>query len=274
VLRQRFSLVMALALSLALILSYGCTGPASQEVQLKTATLQIQQAVQSELDKLDLDMSAAAAELSRTGLSGTEARKILNGLCGKYPFIIDCLTTDTSGKMVTVAPDAYSSYEGSDISQQDVTIKFNETKKPLLSQMFTAVEGMDAVVIMRPIISEKGDFIGSLSALFKPETLLSGASEPILRGTDIELDVMQLDGLNIYNSTGIDTGLNLFTDPAFQQYTDLIALGHQMVAEESGTGSYTIIGHDTGKMVKKQAFWASVGLHDTAWRVMSSKIVD
>jgi hypothetical protein len=274
VLTKRFSLVMALALSLMLILSYGCTGPASQELQLKTATEQIQTAVQTELNKLDLDLSNAAAELSRTGLSGSEARQILNEVTNKYPFIIDTCTTDLADKMITVAPDAYSSYEGTDISQQDVTIKFNETKNPLLSQMFTAVEGMDAVVIMRPVISENGDFMGSVSVLFKPETLLSGASEPILRGTDIELDVMQLDGLNIYNSTGIDTGLNLFTDPAFQQYTDLIALGHQMVAEESGTGSYTIIGHDTGKMVKKQAFWASVGLHDTAWRVMSSKIVD
>jgi hypothetical protein len=248
-------------------------GPASQELQLKTTTLQIQQAVQSELDNLDLDMSAAASELSRTGLSGPEARQILNGLSSKYPFIIDCLTANVAGKMVTVAPDAYSSYEGSDISTQDVTVKFNETKQPMLSQMFTAVEGMDAVVIMRPVLSEKGDFMGSLSALFKPETLLSGVSEPILRGTDITLDVMQLDGLDIYDSQGNDTGLNLFTDPVFQQYTDLIALGHQMVAEESGTGSYTINSYKTGQMVKKQVSWETVKLHGTAWRLMAAYVV-
>jgi hypothetical protein len=269
VLRQRFSLIMALALSLMLILVYGCMGPASQEVQLKTATLQIQQAVQSELDNLDLDMSAAASQLSGTGLSGPEARQILNVLYSRHPFIIDTCTADIAGKMVTVAPDAYSSYEGSDISQQDVTVKFNETKKPMLSQMFTAVEGMDAVVIIGPVLSQNGDFMGSLSALFKPETLLAAASEPTLRGTGIALNVIQLDGLNIYDSQGNDTGKNLFTDPSFQPYTDLISLGHRMVAEESGSGSYTFIDHTTGKTVKKQAFWASVGLHDTAWRLVS-----
>ena len=268
-LNKRIYLITLLALSLMLVLGYGCAAPTGQELQLKTATEQIQTAAQTELNKLDLDLSAAAAALSRTGLSGTEARQILNGLAAKYPFIIDTCTADTAGKMVTVAPDAYSSYEGTDISQQAVTIKFNETKNPLLSQMFTAVEGMDAVVIMRPILSEKGDFIGSLSALFKPETLFATICEPTLRGTGIALNVIQLDGLAIYDSDYVDTGMNLFTDPAFQPYTDLIALGHRMVAEQSGYGSYTFIYHPTGQTMKKMAYWATVGLHGTEWRLIS-----
>jgi hypothetical protein len=265
---RRPSLVVVLALSLMLMLA-GCTGSLNQEERLKTTTLQIQKAVQLELDNLDHDMSGAASELSRTGLSGPEARQILNGLAGKYSFIIDCLTADAAGKIVTVAPDAYSSYEGTDISRQDVTVKFHETKKPLLSQMFTAVEGMNAVVIMWPVLSEEGDFMGSLSALFKPETLLAAASEPALKGTCIALNVMQLDGLNIYDSEGNDTGKNLFTDPAYQPYKDLVELGNKMVAQESGTGSYTFIDSTTGNTVKKQVFWASVKLHDTAWRLAS-----
>lgn len=268
-LNKRIYLITLLALSLMFILAYGCTAPSSQELKLKTATEQIQTAVQTELNKLDLNLSAAAAALSRTGLSGTEARQILNGLTAKYPFIIDTCTADTAGKMVTVAPDAFSSYEGSDISQQDVTIKFNETKKPLLSQMFRAVEGMDAVVIMWPVLSQNGDFMGSLSALFKPETLLAATSEPTLRGTDISLNVIQLDGLNIYDSGLADTGKNLFTDPEFQPYSELIALGHRMVAEQSGYGSYTFIYHPTGQMMKKMAYWATVGLHGTEWRLVS-----
>src|SRR4030043_1817997 len=128
---RRFSLAVVFALPLVLTLA-GCTGSINQEEQLKAITLQIQNAVQLELDSRDGDLSAAASQLSSTGLSGPEARQILNGLCSKYPFMIDCLTADAAGKMVTVAPDEYSTYEGSDISTQDVTVKFNETKKPLL----------------------------------------------------------------------------------------------------------------------------------------------
>jgi len=267
--RQRFFLAVVFALSLMIVLAYGCTGSLNHEEQLKTTTLQIQEAVQSELDNLDSDLSGAASKLSGTGLSGPEARQILNELCSKHPFIIDSCTTDVAGKMVTVAPEAYSSYEGSDISTQDPMVKLRETKEPMLSQVFTAVEGIDAVVLMWPILSEKGDFIGSISALFKPETLFATTVEPMIKEAGIALNIMQLDGLNIYDSEGADTGKNLFTDPTFQPYKDLIELGHRMVTEESGTGSYTFTSQATGKTVKKQAFWVSVGLHGTAWRLVS-----
>jgi hypothetical protein len=266
---KRFSLVVFFALPMMLIPVYGCAGSFNHEGQLKTITLQVQKTVQLELDNLDSDLSGTASKLAGTGLSGPEVRQILNELCSKHPFIIDSCTADIAGKMITVAPEAYSNYEGSDISTQDPTVKFKETKEPMLSQVFTAVEGMDAVVLMWPILSEKGDFIGSLSALFKPETLLAMVAEPILKGTGIALNVMQLDGLNIYDSEGADTGKNLFTDPSFQPYKELVELGSRIAAEESGSGSYTFISQTTGKAVKKQVFWASAGLHGTAWRLVS-----
>jgi hypothetical protein len=271
---KRFSLVAVLALSVMLILIYGCAGSFNHEGQLKTTTLQVQKAVQLELDNLDNDLSGAASELSRTGLSGPEARQILNELCSKHPFVIDSCTTDLAGKMVTVAPEAYSYYEGSDISEYGPTVKLRETKKPMLSQVFRAVEGMDAAVIMWPIFSEKGDFMGSLSALFNPETLLAMVAEPTLKGTGIALNVMQLDGLTIYDSEGADTGKNLLTDPSFQPYKELVELGSRIAAEESGSGSYTFINRATGETVKKHAFWVSVELHGTAWRLASVQQVE
>jgi hypothetical protein len=254
---RRFSLALALLLILT-----GCTSSVSQEEQLKATTLQIQQTVQTELDNLDDDVSAAASQLSGTGLSGPEAKQILNGLCGKYPYIIDFATADTAGNMVTVAPDAYSNYEGTYIATENMTA-------PALSPMMRAVEGMDSVSLLRPIFSDKGDYMGTLSALFIPETFLAIGAAPALKGTGIVLNVMQLDGLNIYDSEGVDAGKNLLIDPAFQPYKELVELGNRMVAQESGSGSYTYISHATGKPVKKLAFWASVGLHDTAWRLVS-----
>jgi hypothetical protein len=254
---RRFSLALALLLILA-----GCTSSVSQEEQLKVTTLQIQQTVQTELDNLDDDVSAAASQLSGTGLSGPEVRQILNGLCNKYPYIIDFATADTAGNMVTVAPDAYSSYEGAYIATENMTA-------PAFSQMIRAVEGMDAVFLVRPIFSEKGDYMGTISALFIPETFLAIGAAPALKGTGIALNVMQLDGLNIYDSEGEETGKNLLTDPSFQAYKELVELGNRMVAQESGSGSYIYINHVTGKSAKKLAYWDSVGLYDTAWRLVA-----
>lgn len=270
---RRTLLAVAIVLSLLLALGYSCTAQTPEQTLLKDTTTQIQKAVQAELDYLDQDMSVAVSQLSRTGLGGPEAREILNLLYSKHPFIIDCLTTDTSGKIVTVAPEDYSKYEGTDISQQAVTIEFWKTKQPMLSQLFTAVEGTDGVVIIWPVLSEKGDFIGSLSSLFVPELFFTAVSEPVLQGTGIGLDVMQLDGLDLYDSAGVDTGTNLFTDPELQPFTELVALSHKIVAKKSGWGSYTVTDHATGQTVKKQAYWVTVGLHGTDWRLVGGQKV-
>ena len=244
---KRTLLAVSMVLSLLPALAYGCTAQTPEQIMLKDITTQIQNTVQTELDYLDQDMSAMATQLSGTGLSGPEARQILNLLYSKHPFLTDCLTADPSGKIATVAPEDYIKYEGTDISGQPITIKFRETKQPMLSQLFTAVEGTEGVVIIWPILSDKGDFMGSLSALFVPELFLEAASRPALDGTGIGLDVMQLDGLNLYDSAGVDTGTNLFTSPELQPFTELIAMGHKMVARESGWGSYTITDHATGQ---------------------------
>jgi hypothetical protein len=261
-------LITVLALSSMLIFTIGCKVPHSQGDPLVTVTLEIQQTVQTQLYNLDLDMVAAAAQLRSTGLSGPDARRILNGLYGKYPFLIDTLTADTSGKIVTVAPDAYSSYEGTDMSQEPLMIKFYEDQRATLSQMFRAVEGVNGVVIIMPVLSEHGSFAGSLSVLFRPSSLFTMTVGHRLQGTGIALNVMQLDGLNIYDSQGNDTGKNLFTDPEYQPYADLIALGQRIATTESGLGGYMFTDSDTGKPVHKLAFWSTVSLHGTAWRLV------
>ncbi|MGD0780316.1 MAG: cache domain-containing protein [Dehalococcoidales bacterium] len=273
---KRYLLIIIIAMSMIIgLFSGGCTGSASQEEQLKTTTLQIQAAVQTELNSLDSDLSITASKLSKIGLNGSEVKQILNDLCSKYSFTIECCTADAAGKMVVVAPEAYSRYEGTDISLTDAAVKFNKTKEPMLSQVFLAVEGIDAVVLIWPILNEKNDFIGSLNALFKPGTFFDMLAKPILKGTTIELNVMQVDGLNIYDSKGTDAGKNLLTDPTFQPYKELVDLGAKIVAQESGSGNYIYIDRTTGESVKKHAFWLSVKLNNTSWRLTSvQKVIE
>jgi hypothetical protein len=256
-----FYLFMLIALSFIFILVYGCAAPAGNDTQLKDTTQKIQPAIQSELNNLDADVSAAALKLKSTGLSGDGARQILSGLCTKYSYLVDCSTVDTTGKVITMAPDAYRSYEGSNIETQDI-------KSPVFSSYLKAVEGMMAVSLMYPVLDEKGQQVGIIDALFKPDTFFAGIAGPALKGTNIELNVIQPDGLVIYDSQGDETGKNFITDPALQSYKDLVALNIKITAEESGTGNYTYINHNTGAQVKKQAFWSSVKLHGTSWRLV------
>jgi HK/GC/Chemotaxis protein-like, sensor domain len=259
-LTKRLSLLAALALSLMLISAYGCAAPTAQEIQLKTTTMQIQQALQSELDSLDHDLSVAAVNLSRTAISGPEAQQILNRLYDNYRFTFFFAVADPSGKIIATAPEGYSSFEGLFITSENI-------KKPELKEVALMGEAYYTAALTWPVLSHNGDTIGSVSALFEPKKLFVSTVAPESLGTGMAVNIMQLDGLNIYDSQGNDTRKNLFTDPEFQSYKDLIAFGHKMASRESGSGSYTFIDHATGKTVKKVAFWASIGLHGTSWRV-------
>ena len=265
--RRFFSIVFVLLVSFTLCFS--CTSTLQGFDRLNAIAQQIQQSIQTELDSLDSDMSVAASQLVKTGLSGNDARQILNSICTKYTFVIDCAAANTDGKLVTVAPDVYRSYEGSDISKQEVTIEFNKTKKPRLSKVFRAVEGFDAVVLIWPINSDKGEYMGSMSALFKPETLYAAASKNALQGINAEVMGLQTDGYVIYSIDANEQGKNLLVDPEYKQYTELLQLGARFVAEVNGTGTYLFPSSQSGKQMVKQASWVSLKIRDTEWRVIA-----
>jgi len=255
-------LFLIVVLSLMLAPVFGCAAPAGGEVQTKAAVEKIRVSAQSELDKLDADLADAALKLTGTGLSGDGARQILSGLCTKYPYLVDCSTVDTTGKIVTMAPDANRQYEGSNIGTQDV-------KAPVLSPYFMTVEGIAAVSLMRPVLDAEGKQIGIIDALFTPEAMLTGVVTPVLKGSGLAMNVLQTDGMTIFDLPKSDTGKNLLTDAEYKPYTDLVALGSRFATEESGSGTYTFPSHETVEPTKKRAVWGSVKLHGTAWRMIA-----
>ena len=255
-------LFLVIALSVMIAPVFGCAAPSGDEAQTKAAVEKIRVAAQAELDKLDADVADAALKLKGTGLSGDGARQILNGLCAKYPYLVDCSTVDTTGKIVTMAPDANRRYEGSNIGTQDV-------KAPVLSPYLMTVEGIAAVSLMRPVLDEEGKQIGIIDALFTPEALLTGIVTPVLEGSGLAMNVLQTDGMTIFDLPKSDTGKNLLTDAEYKPYTDLVALGSRFAAEEYGSGTYTFPSHETTEPTKKLAVWGSVKLHGTAWRMIA-----
>jgi len=254
-------LFLVIALSLILSPIFGCAAPSGGDTQATAAVEKIRVATQAELDKLDADVADAALKLTSTGLSGAGARRILDELCARYPYLVDCSTVDTSVKVVTMVPDAYRRYEGANIETQDV-------QSPVLSPYMMTTERIAADSLMRPVLDQEGEQIGIIDALFTPEALLTGTVAPVLKETGLGMNVLQTDGMTIYDLPKCDTGKNLLTDAEYKPYKDLVALGSRFVAEESGSGTYTFASHETAQPTKKLAVWASVKLHGTAWRMI------
>jgi len=271
--KTRLLLIVATLAAVLIVIIAGCAGPVKNEKQIKVATDNLQGIIQSKLLNLDNAVSAAAEKIARSGLQGEETREILTGLCKKYPYLLDCSTADPRGKMITVAPVEYSRYEGVDTATTEASKKFlaglSENRQPVLSNIFQSVEGPDAVVLVRPVVTEKGELLGVVSALFKPGSLMDETIAPQAQVVALKVNVMQLDGMVIYCTTGTETGKNVITDPSYKDFPDLIAQAVKIAAQKTGTGGYVYPDAATGKLVKKTIYWTSIGLHSTEWRIVS-----
>ena len=240
-----------------------------QAVVPAAAAAAAQKLVQSKLDRLDSDASEAAGRLSAVPLDGPEARQVLNVLYSRQPGIIDVVATDAAGTMATFVPDSFQQYEGRFVGNDEKMKDFNLDKKPVLSRMFRTVEGIDGLVIIRPVFADNGEFKGSLSVLFRPDQLFAQELDKLTGDSGLEVVILQNDGLLLFNTGGSETGNNLFTHPMYQKSPELLALGRTMVAQDSGSGPYTFVSQETGKQTKKQAAWVSAGLHGTSWRLVA-----
>ncbi|MDD5170107.1 MAG: BMP family ABC transporter substrate-binding protein [Syntrophales bacterium] len=242
--------------------------PMLSEKELTDILVQLRGEITTELNKLDRDIRLGAGKLSAADLKGPRARAVLKDLYGTHPYIIDCETVSDKGIMVAVEPEEHRGSEGADISAQAHMVKLYKTKKPVLSGSFRSVEGPDAVVIHHPVFSPAHHFAGSLSALFAPRFLLSGIIGPVSANLPVDIFLMQTDGLVIYDADTKQIGLNVFSDPFYKPFPQLLALAGKVAAKKEGTGTYRFYQKGTGTPVTEIAYWKTVTLHGTEWRLV------
>lgn len=247
--------------------------PRSTASDPPTSLAAVTNGIASTLREADAALARAATELAHTGLRGEPARQVLADLCNRFAFAVDCAAVDARGIMVTVEPAAYRSVEGADISEQKQIIHLHATRRPVLSEAFRAVEGFDAIDLEHPVLTPDGQLLGSVSLLARTGTLLGHIIEPQVQGMPVDVWVMQPDGYLLYDPDEEEIGRNVFTDPLYQPFTQLLALVRRIAAEQSGSGRYEFLGRSLRQPVTKEAYWTTVGLHGRKWRVVLTHVV-
>ncbi|MGA2775394.1 MAG: cache domain-containing protein [Candidatus Omnitrophota bacterium] len=223
---------------------------------------------------IDKDLSVAAKKLSNIDLKGKDARKILSELCKDRNYLVDCAIIDTTGKMVIVEPAEYGKYEGSDISKQAHIITLLQNKKPIFSDVFRSVEGIEVIDFDYPIFSDKGEFLGSVSMLVKQGALSGDIIMPLVKDMPCKAWVMQKDGLIIYDPDPNQIGRNIFIDTFFRPFKDLVSFSRTVAMAKNGAGSYDFYarGLEDKTLVKKYAVWDTVSLYGMQWRIIVMEV--
>jgi hypothetical protein len=239
------------------------------KVEMTEALDSIQARATSELVKAEENLTAASVSLRSTGLNGTEARAVLMGVKENLTYGVDAVTIDRNGTIVAAMPAEYKGSEGADISDQAQAIRMRETMMPVLSDVFTMVEGFEATDLQVPVFDPTGAFVGSVSVTLNLQQLIKDIVEEELNGTSFQFTCLQPDGTEIYDSDEGQIGRNLFSDPIYKNYTETLVFMRQVSGSSQGHGTYSYYRSvASGELVNKEVYWSSFGLHGTEWRLL------
>lgn len=230
--------------------------------------------INSELQKLDSVVLDACQKLSSIGLTGAAAEQILNEIYTQNSdIIVNAATADKNDILLAVQPSNYSDIIGEDITDQEQNIEMHQTMRPAVSNLIQLVEGFPGIVMVAPVFNSNGLFIGSLSIVFLPYELIHPIVKDSVQGI-YTIYALQKNGTLIYDDSP-EQGKNVFTDDEYQGYTELQAFIHNVVNMQSGYGTYSYFDDlsPSRPLVNKEAFWTTIGIHNTEWRLVIAHTV-
>ncbi|HSV42545.1 MAG TPA: hypothetical protein VLH13_03940, partial [Methanomassiliicoccales archaeon] len=227
-----------------------------------------QMAVQRELKKIDALMQNASMRLSPLGLNGTLVREELNSTFVLDPYLMNIITYDRHGVVMTAVPSNYLFMEGMDLSYADNVALMLTKKMPIMTDVLLPLDGNDGAVLAAPVFDEDGLFVGAVSALFSPSRLMNGTLPQLAADTGFTFWCMQSDGIDIYDTDASQIGMNIINGTDYQDFPEVQAIGRRMVNETSGYGTYSyLISLGSQTTVEKECYWTTVGAHGIAWRL-------
>lgn len=268
-------LLLAALLAIALA-GAGCTGtgqgtptptpgtPGVADASVNETLRVFAAGAQQVLDRVDTNVSAAAATLATTGLTGPGAEGVLLNLSrsgnqsGNYS--IDAVTFDTNGKILAVMPEDYQFAVGANVhGSSNIQGALNGT--PGLSQRINLVEGFRGVALSYPVRNASG-VAGGVSLTLRPERMLAVPALAALGNTSHVLSAVQTDGTIILDANTALIGQSVLNATQYGGATDLAKIAQEIVTTPSGFERYQ--GNGTTRAIA----WQTVGLHGTAWRLV------
>jgi hypothetical protein len=220
------------------------------------------------LSGLDRATSDAAIALGTTGLSGPEAEAVLGRVLSSDPSVLTVIAIDRNGTVVSAVPVDAQVIIGENLGEQAVVRQVLETRKPLMSDLIPLAQGGYAVLIEYPVFSAGGNFTGVISTSYLPWNLIAPVVKNATAGTPYSFMVTQTDGRVLYDPDSLEIGKDTLNETMYSDFPEILETARRLSSESSGSVSYSFYSTGFGKVVNKEAFWTTLAMHGTEWRVM------
>ena len=173
---------------------------------------------------------------------------------------------DRKGKILYTVPYNKKSI-GANISAQEHMREILRTHKPVVSDVFEAVQGFRTIAFHVPVFQGK-IFKGTLAILISFDTISKNFLEDIKVGEDGYAWLISPKGVELYCPVPGHVGKTVYETSA--QFPDVIAMAEEMRKGRQGKTTYMydrIRGNITSK-VKKQAVYMPIYIINTFWSIV------
>jgi len=227
--------------------------------------------INTQLLTLDRTAAETAAELSEncsdTGTACTS--DALNTLLNADPSGKTVVTIAGNGTVLSGIPkEETEMLIGKNLGTQSVVQTLFSTKQALMSDLFSLEQGGYAAVIEYPVFSEDDCLTGLVSLAFAPHEIIGRYAVPAVVGTPYTIMAAQTDGRILYDADPREIGKETFNEPLYEDYPEIMDFARNLADTWSGYGTYSF--YDTGfdRVVQKEAYWTTIGMHGTEWRLL------
>jgi len=271
---MRIPFVIAALVAAVAVLGAGCTGESQPppEEGAEAVLQEVVAGVNNELESVRASAGESARILGEAGLTSAAGREAVRQAMLDHPYTESTLVVTKDGIVVMAVPDSYAGTVGSDISSHLETGRSVREQAPLVSEVFPLREGYAGVAQSYPVFGEGGEYLGFVSIAYRPESLIERVVGPLIEGTPYDTWMVQTDGVVIYDTTPEEIRTNLFSDPAYRS-PELQETFSRIVAEPSGSLTYSFWDRDWARIVEKAAVWGTAGIDGTEWRVVVTRNV-
>ncbi|GAB7015408.1 hypothetical protein JCM10550A_07740 [Methanogenium cariaci] len=263
------------------ILSAGCLqteespAPVSDDTKAHAEMLSILGTLQGDINTrlLALDKTAAetAAELSETGLDASCACNYvpLTTLLYADPSGKTVIAVDRDGTVVTGLPATKTeTLIGKNLGNQTVVRQLFTTRQALMSDIIPLEQGGYASVIEYPVFTPDDCMTGLVSLAFAPDEIIGEYAVLAVEGTPYTIMAAQTDGRILYDADPEEIGKETFNESLYDAFPEISDFARHYAGNWSGYNTYAF--YDTGfdRVVQKEAYWTTIGIHATEWRLI------
>ncbi|MBC2717361.1 MAG: hypothetical protein HF978_18810 [Desulfobacteraceae bacterium] len=213
-----------------------------------------------------LDLSYLS-EISYISSLNKQGEELLDAYYEKHSNEIRALTRVSENGQILYTVPFNKKAIGADISYQEHIRTIIDTKKPVISEVFQAAQGYQAIAYHVPVFNN-GKFNGSLCVLIPFNNLAKEFLKNIKIGEEGYAWVISRKGVELYCPVPGHVGKTVFETS--DRFPSVISMAKEMIKGEKGITTYTYdkIRAKNIEKITKHAVYCPIQLGNTFWSIV------